>query len=654
MYRPGKVLYSGGAASIDRATPAQTAASAIDLTAGTPTWRHIAPMHYPRIYHTLTMLADGTVLSVGGGTTSDQSVVTSGSLPAEIWDPATEAWTTVASMAAARNYHSTAILLPDGRVLVAGGGHYNGGGGAGQFSAQYYSPPYLFNGARPSITSAPAAAAYGSDMTVTTPDAASIKSVNLVSLGADTHQSDMNQHFVPLDFTTSSGSLTVKAPDAAALAPPGHYMLFIVNDKGVPSVASIVSISRTLAAPDRPDAPTATAGDGQATVTWNAPDDGGSTITKYTVTPYAGSTAQTPTVVTGNPAATSTTVTGLTNGTAYTFKVSATNAIGSGDDSDASNAVTPAAQVAAPVAFVQQVNKRATAASLALQPTSNVTSANRLVVEAGIWSANGATASTVTDSAGNTYTELTHFKASEKTELSVWTAPITAGAGTRPTVTVKATGSADIGATVLEYSGLATDAGTAVLDQVKTATGTTGSAATTVSSGATAASTADGELALGFYADSGFSNALTGDAAYTVRTNVSPASDIELLAQDRVLTSSATTANPATRTGPRTPWLAATLILKAAPAPPPPAGMQARSLALTQAPVTAPVATTASADTAVDPTQRIYAFTAVTPAPPTHDATSLLFCPVGLTPKTSLRPRPHAFAPRSRSGLLVS
>jgi hypothetical protein len=195
---------------------------------------------------------------------------------------------------------------------------------------------------------------------------------------------------------------------------------------------------------------------------------------------------------------------------------------------------------------------------------------------------------------------------------------------------------------------LATDAGTAVLDQVKTATGTTGSAATSVSSGATAASSADGELALGFYADSGFSNALSGDAAYTVRTNVSPTSDIELLAQDRVLTAAGTTANPATRTGPRTPWLAATLILKAAPAPPPPAGMQARSLALTQAPVTAPVATT------VDPTQRIYAFTAVTPAPPTHDATSLLFCPVGLTPKTSLRPHPHAFAPRSRAGLLVS
>ena len=60
----------------------------------------------------------------------------------------------------------------------------------------------------------------------------------------------------------------------------------------------------------------------------------------------------------------------------------------------------------------------------------NVAVGDRLVVEAGVWSAGGATASTVTDSAGNTYTKLTNFKASDNTELSVWTAPVTAGGGT--------------------------------------------------------------------------------------------------------------------------------------------------------------------------------------------------------------------------------
>ena len=249
-------------------------------------------------------------------------------------------------------------------------------------------------------------------------------------------------------------------------------------------------------------------------MSWSAPDDGGSTITKYTVTPYIGSTAQTPKDVTGSPAATSTTISGLTNGTAYTFKVSATNAVGTSAQSAASDPVTPAAPVAGALAFVQQVNKRGVAASLALQPTAAVTTGNRLIVQVGVWSYGKATASGVTDSAGNTYTKLTSVKASDDTELSVWSAPITAGGGTRPTVTVTTTGSADIGASVLEYSGLSTAAGTGVVDALKTATGTT-SAAGNVSSGATAASTAAGELAMGFYADSGFGNALTGDPTYT-------------------------------------------------------------------------------------------------------------------------------------------
>ena len=141
-----------------------------------------------------------------------------------------------------------------------------------------------------------------------------------------------------------------------------------------------------------------------------------------------------------------------------------------------------------------------------------------------------------------------------------------------------------------------------------------------MSSGATAASTAAGELALGFYADSGFSNRLTGDAAYTVRTNVSPTGDMALLAQDRVLTDTATTANPVTRTGANTPWLAATLVLKTA-APAAPATALARSAAVGATPVRAD-ATPVAAD------KLVYAFTAVAPAGAPLDATSLLFCPL--------------------------
>ena len=96
-------------------------------------------------------------------------------------------------------------------------------------------------------------------------------------------------------------------------------------------------------APGAPTGVTATAGNGSANVSWIAPSSGGSAITGYTVTPYIGSNAQTPVTVTGNPPATNTTVNGLTNGTTYTFTVTAANAIGTGPASAASNAVTPAA-----------------------------------------------------------------------------------------------------------------------------------------------------------------------------------------------------------------------------------------------------------------------------------------------------------------------
>ena len=93
--------------------------------------------------------------------------------------------------------------------------------------------------------------------------------------------------------------------------------------------------------PGAPSGVSATAGNGSASVSWTAPGSGGSAITSYTVTPYVGSAAQTPVTVSGSPPATTATVTGLTNGTSYTFTVSATNAVGTGPASSPSNAVAP-------------------------------------------------------------------------------------------------------------------------------------------------------------------------------------------------------------------------------------------------------------------------------------------------------------------------
>jgi hypothetical protein len=159
---------------------------------------------------------------------------------AEIWNPATGKWRTVASSAVTRGYHGTAILLPDGRVLESGAG--DASQAVDQKNAEIYSPPYLFAGARPSITQAPGTARYNTTFRVTTPDAAAIAKVSLIRLGSVTHAFDMNQRYEALKFVKDATGLTVTAPTSRNRTPPGHYMLFILNGSGVPSVAKIVQI----------------------------------------------------------------------------------------------------------------------------------------------------------------------------------------------------------------------------------------------------------------------------------------------------------------------------------------------------------------------------------------------------------------------------
>ena len=162
---------------------------------------------------------------------------------AEMWSPATQQFTRLASMVVPRLYHSTALLLPDGRVLVAGGGRFNDvNQPTDQLSAEIYSPPYLFKGARPVISSAPAAIHHATSFSLTTPDASQVTSVALLRVGAVTHAFDQNQRYVPLTFQQAPDGLTVHSPSSAKLAPPGYYMLFIVTSHGVPSVAPMIKL----------------------------------------------------------------------------------------------------------------------------------------------------------------------------------------------------------------------------------------------------------------------------------------------------------------------------------------------------------------------------------------------------------------------------
>ncbi len=215
----------------------------------------------------------------------------------------------------------------------------------------------------------------------------------------------------------------------------------------------------------------------------------------------------------------------------------------------------------APWPSVQQTSVHSSnVTSAKLTPGSAITSGcNRIVVVVGVWSAGGATAKSVTDAAGNAYTEVLHFTASDQTEESVWTAPVTAGGGTKPAITVTPTSKADVGAIASEYSGLSTAAGTAAVDQFVTANGKT-SKAGPVASGATAATTGQNELAIGMYVDSGFGDTLTAGSGFTQRVNVSPNGDMELLSEDEALPSVGATPDATAGTGANTVWLMSTVV----------------------------------------------------------------------------------------------
>lgn len=347
MYRPDKVMKSGAWADPDfkgaltYAAHARTAV--LDMTQATPAWRETAPMNSARSYQNLTLLPDGTVFASGGMSTSDGVDLTQAVLPTEIWDPTTETWTTTASMSVGREYHSTALLLPDGRVLMAGGGQLPGSSATNQYNAQLYSPPYLFKGARPTITAAPSLVQYGSSFQVTTPDAARIAKVSLIRTPSVTHDFDQNQRFVPVTFTQGAGVLTVQAPAQANLAPPGYYMLFIVDTNGVPSVASFVRFPagyEDTIAPSAPGTLTATGGSGSISLAWGAATDNIG-IDHYEV--YRSTTSGfTPSLTNriATPAGTSYVDSGLATGTYY-YRVKAADV--AGNLSPASNEANGAA-----------------------------------------------------------------------------------------------------------------------------------------------------------------------------------------------------------------------------------------------------------------------------------------------------------------------
>jgi Domain of unknown function (DUF1929) len=233
MYTPGKIL----------ALRKNNKAVVVDITGATPKATSVAGVGQDRYHGSATVMADGRVFVSGGS--MESNVANGVAYTAKIWNPANNGWTTAATAARMRLYHSTSILLPDGRVLTGGGG---APGPVVNTNAEVYTPPYLYkqdwSGAlatRPVITSAPTTATWGKPISVTT-DVAGFSKVALVKTGSVTHTLDFDQRYLTPTYTALGTKLTITMPASANTAPPGFYMLFVFNSAGVPSVAKIIKL----------------------------------------------------------------------------------------------------------------------------------------------------------------------------------------------------------------------------------------------------------------------------------------------------------------------------------------------------------------------------------------------------------------------------
>jgi len=187
-----------------------------------------------KMYVSAVLLPDGTVLETGGGLHNRADPV----YEASIYNPVTNTFTSVATDPEKRTYHSSALLLPDGRVMAFGD---NPGDGSFATNISIYSPPYLFKGPRPQIRSvANQNWAYGSTQTITVDT--TITRAELIRPEAVTHSSDPNQRFIELPMTVNGTTVGLNLTSNPNIAPPGWYMLFVTNAAGVPSVAKWVHV----------------------------------------------------------------------------------------------------------------------------------------------------------------------------------------------------------------------------------------------------------------------------------------------------------------------------------------------------------------------------------------------------------------------------
>lgn len=232
MYAPGKIF----------SVRASRQVVTVDINSMTPIVRSGSSIDQTRYHANATVLPDGTVFINGGSTVDNQAVGVA--YTSRLWSPTSGSWTAGAKARQMRLYHSVSLLLPDATVLTGGGG---APGPQTNLNAEIYYPPYLYRkdwsglpATRPVVISAPTSIAWGERFSVRANT--SISRVTLVRMGSATHAHNFDQRFIELRLGGSGSTRTVDAPLDAQTAPPGFYMLFVLNASGVPSVAKVVRL----------------------------------------------------------------------------------------------------------------------------------------------------------------------------------------------------------------------------------------------------------------------------------------------------------------------------------------------------------------------------------------------------------------------------
>ncbi|HSJ73893.1 MAG TPA: galactose oxidase-like domain-containing protein, partial [Miltoncostaeaceae bacterium] len=226
-----KVLLIGGATTGD-ANASTATTEQLDAANPGAGWQFRASLPESRRNVNGVILPDGNILAVGGNQEGASNGYRRETL---LYSPAANSWTPMASQGEGRGYHSTALLLPDASVLSAGDDTEAGGGYIDDV-AEVFAPPFLFRGVpRPAVASAPASVGYGAQFAIGT--GVDATRAVLMAPGATTHANDMNQRHVELAVSPTAGGLLAAAPPSPNVAPPGPYMLFVLNAQGVPSAA---------------------------------------------------------------------------------------------------------------------------------------------------------------------------------------------------------------------------------------------------------------------------------------------------------------------------------------------------------------------------------------------------------------------------------